>query len=121
MIKTNVAFIIALKQTLNHGLVLYIEVHRVIKYNNYKDCFSNNEIILKSQQRFKSEAHDIYIEEINKIVLSSNDDKTLQIFDRITWYPHGTSVEKVCKTELLSKYKRLILMIIQLKMKQSKI
>ena len=54
-------------------------------------------------------------------MLSSNDDKTLQIFDRITWYPHGTSVEKVCKTELLSKYKRLILMIIQLKMKQSKI
>ena len=34
-----------------------------------------NEIILKSQQRFKSEAHHVYAEEINKIVLSSNDDK----------------------------------------------
>ena len=63
----------------------------------------NNEIILKPQQRFKSERHDVYIEEVNKIALSSNDDKTLQTFDRITSYPYGTSAGKVCKTELLSK------------------
>ena len=36
-------------------------------FNNYKDCLSNHEIILKSQQRFKSEAHNVYTEEINKI------------------------------------------------------
>ena len=63
----------------------------------------NNEIILKPQQRFKSERHNVYIEEVNKIALSSNDDKTLQTFDRITSYPYGTSAGKVCKTELLSK------------------
>ena len=49
-----------------------------------KNCLLNNEIILKSQQRFKSEAHNVYTEEINKIVLSINDDKTLQTFDRTT-------------------------------------
>ena len=38
----------------------------------------------KSQQRFKSEKHDVYTEEVNKIALSSNDDKRLQTFDRIT-------------------------------------
>ena len=65
----------------------------------------NTEIILKSQQRFVSERHDVYPEEINKIALSSNDDKRLQIFDRGTSYPDGTSTGKVCKTELLSKIK----------------
>ena len=61
------------------------------------------EIILKSQQRFKSERHDVHTEEMNKIALSSNDDKGLQTFDRITSYPYGASAGKVCKTELLSK------------------
>ena len=37
----------------------------------------NNRAILKSQQRFKSEAHNVYTEEVNKIALSSNDDKRL--------------------------------------------
>ena len=74
-----------------------------------------NQIILKSQQQFKSEAHNVYTEEINKVGLSSNNDKRLQTFDRITSYPYGTSVLKVCKRELLSKYKLLSLMIIQMK------
>ena len=80
----------------------------------------NNEIILKSQQRFTSERHDVYTEEVNKIALSSNDDKRLQTFDRITSYPYGTSAGKVCKTEPLSKVniKGLILMIILMKIKQ---
>ena len=63
----------------------------------------SNEIILKSKQRFKSERHDVYTEEVNKIALSSIDDKRLQTFDRITSYPYGTNAGKVCKTELLNK------------------
>ena len=74
-------------------------------FNDDKDCLLNNEIMLKSQERFNIEAHNIYTEEINKISLSSNDDKRLQTYDRITSYPYGASVGKVCKTELLSKYK----------------
>ena len=70
-----------------------------IKFNDYKDCLLNNEIELKSQQRFKSERHDVYTEEINKITLSSNDDKRLQTFDRITSYLYEASAGKVCKTE----------------------
>ena len=57
--------------------------------------------MLKSQQRFKSEAHKVSNEEINKIALSSNYDKRLQTFDRIILYPYGTSLGKLCKTELL--------------------
>ena len=77
-------------------------IKRRLKFSDYKDCLLNNEIMLKSQQRFKSEKHDVYNEEVNKIALSSNDDKRLQTFDRIT-YLYGTSAGKVCKTELLSK------------------
>ena len=42
---------------------------------DYKNCQQNNKTILKSQQRFKSEEPNVYTEEINKISLSSNDDK----------------------------------------------
>ena len=77
-------------------------IKTILKFNDYKDCLLNNKIILKSQQRFKSEAHNIYTEEINKIALSNNDNKRLQTFDRITSYPYGASAGKVCKTEMLS-------------------
>ena len=61
----------------------------IMLMNDYKDCLLNDEIILKSQQRFKSEAHDVYTEEINKTALSSNDGERLQTFDRIITYLYG--------------------------------
>ena len=80
-------------------------IKRILIFNGYEDCLFQNEIILKSQQRFKSEAHNVYAEEINKIALGSNDDKGLQNFERITSYPYGANAFKVCEGELLSKYK----------------
>ena len=80
-------------------------IKRELKFNDYKDCLLKNEIVLKSHEKFKSERHDVYNEEINKIVLGSNADKRLQIFDRIISYPYGISADKVCKTELLLKLK----------------
>ena len=57
----------------------------VIKmFKNYKDCLFNYKIILKLQQKFK---RDVCTEQINKIALSSNDDKRLQTSDKITTYP----------------------------------
>ena len=76
---------------------------KILKLNDYEDYLLNNEIILGLRQRFKSETHTVYTEETNKIALSSNDDKRLQTFDRITSYPYGTSAGKVCKAEMLSK------------------
>ena len=57
---------------------------KILKFKDYKDCLLNNEIILKSQQRFKSERHNAYTKEINNVALSSNDEKRLQTFDSIT-------------------------------------
>ena len=96
-------------------------IKRRLKFNDHKNCLLNNEIILKSQQRFKSETHNVYTEEVNKISPSSNDNKRLQTFDRLTSYPYGASVAKVCKTEKLSKVniKLFILIIILMKIKQN--
>ena len=62
---------------------------------NCKDCLFNSKIILKLQQRFKSDHHVVYTEQINQIALSKNDNKRLQTFDKITMYPYGTKAFKV--------------------------
>ena len=94
-------------------------IKRILKFYDYIYCLLNNEIILKSQQIFKSEKHDVYTEVVRKIALSSNDDKRLQTFNGVTSYTYGTIAGKVCKTELLTKViiKWLILMIILMKIK----
>ena len=51
-------------------------------FKNYKDSLFNNEVIIRSQQRFRSDHHRVYTEEVNKITLSSNDDKRMQTFVR---------------------------------------
>ena len=78
---------------------------RELMFENYKHCQSNDDLILKSQQRFKSDHHNVYTEQINKIALSSNDDKRLQTVDQIITYPFGTNAFKECKNEMLGKCK----------------
>ena len=36
------------------------------KFNNYKNCLLNSQIILKLQQRLQSKVHNVYSEQINK-------------------------------------------------------
>ena len=72
-------------------------------FENYKDSLFDNKTILQSQLRFKSNYHDVHTEGVNKIALSSNDDKRLQTFDRVTTYPYGTNAFKACESEILSK------------------
>ena len=83
-------------------------IKRELMFENYKDCLLNDKVILQLQQRFKSDYHNVYTEEINKIALSSNDDKRLQTFDSIKTYPYGANVFKACESEML-KCKRFIL------------
>ena len=78
-------------------------IKRRLKFENYTDCLFNDKTILKSQQNFKSDCHNLYTEQVNKIALSSNDDKRLQAFDKITTYPQGTNAFRVCESEMLSK------------------
>ena len=71
-------------------------------FENYTGCLFNDKLILKSQQIFKSYNHDFYTEEVNKIALSSDDDKRLQTFDKITTYPYGKNAFKVCESKMLA-------------------
>ena len=80
-------------------------IKRLLKFNDYESSLFNNKIILKSQQRFKSDYHHVYTKQINKIALSSNDHKRLQTLDKITTYSYGTIAFKLCKSEILSNYK----------------
>ena len=64
-------------------------IDKMIKFNDYKKCLLNGEIIFKSQQRFISNKHDVYTEDVNKIVLSNGDDKRTVAPDKISSYPYG--------------------------------
>ena len=74
-------------------------------FENYKDSLFNDKVIIRSQQRFRSYNHKVYTEEVNKIALSSNDDKRIQTYDKVTTFPYGTNVFKVCESEMLLKNK----------------
>ena len=70
-------------------------IKKMIKFNDYKKCLLNDEVIFKSQQRFISKKHNVYTENINKIALSSNDDKRIVSSDKITSYPYGYKCKQV--------------------------
>ena len=74
-------------------------IKRELKFNGYQDCLLHDKAVLKPQQRFKSEKHDVYTENVNKIALSNNDNKRLITFDKITTYPYGYKgkhVKEIC-------------------------
>ena len=70
------------------------------------------------QQRFKSKRHNVFTEEINKIALSSNDDKRMQSIDdkrmqsidSTETYAFGISRDLVSEKERLNvtKYNKTI-------------
>ena len=64
-------------------------VNKMLRFEDYKKCLFDNGKVLKSQQRFKSENHEAYTENINKIALSCDDDKRIVTSDRITSYLYG--------------------------------
>ena len=84
-------------------------VKRETIFNNYVDSLFNNKVLIRSQHRFKSDHHNVYTEEINKIALSSNDDKRIQTSDKITTYPYGMILdENMSENEMLRKRSELL-------------
>ena len=62
---------------------------------NHKEFIKNNKIILKSQQRFKSERHNVFNEEIHKVTLSLNHDKRIESIDSIETFVNGTKKDLI--------------------------
>ena len=56
----------------------------------------SNKLTLKT---IRSERHNVFTEEINKIALSSNDDKRMQSIDLIETYAYGMSKDQVSEKE----------------------
>ena len=68
---------------------------KMIKFNDYKKCLLDGEVILKSQQRFIGKKYNVYTENINKIALVNNDDKRIVSSNRISSYLYGYQGEIV--------------------------
>ena len=75
-------------------------IKRELMFENYQDSLFNDKIILRLQQRFRSDHHRVYTEEVNKVSLNSNDDKRIQTYDKITTYPYGTNIFKICENQM---------------------
>ena len=69
-------------------------VKKMLRFNDFKNCLFANGKVLRSQQRFKSENHIVYTENINKIALSCNDGKRFVATDGIESYPYGHVLKK---------------------------
>ena len=76
-------------------------IKRRLMFENYTDCLFNDKIILKPQQRFKSDHHNVYAKQFNKTELSSNDDNRLPTLAGAATYPHGTNAYKVYESEMM--------------------
>ena len=63
-------------------------IKKMIKFDDYKKCLLNDKVILKSQQKFVSNKHDVYTESVNKIALNNDDDKRIVSSDKIASYPY---------------------------------
>ena len=50
---------------------------------NHQEFIENSKLILKLQQKFRSEKHNALTEEVNKILMSPNNDKSIQSMDSV--------------------------------------
>ena len=91
-----------LKASQIENKINYLETKKIdVKEDRKK--FLKNKLILKTQQRFKSERHNVFTEVINKIALSSNDDKRIRAIDLIETYAYGLSKDLICKKENIKR------------------
>ena len=67
-------------------------------FNDCKKCLLNNQTVLKSQQRFKSERHHVYTEEVNKIALTVTTTKDYKLL---------TKSQHILMEQVLVKYVKL--------------
>ena len=60
-------------------------IKRELTFKNYKDSLFNNEVIITSQQRFRSDRHKVYTKEVNKIALNSNEEREYKHLIRLQY------------------------------------
>ena len=72
---------------------LYVDKIITVLQKIMQNSQKNNKLILKLQQRFRSEKHNAFKGEVNKIALNANNDQRMQSMDSIETYAYGTNEE----------------------------
>ena len=88
-----------LENKINYLEINNTNIDSIKKY--HKQFIRNNKSLSKTQQRFKSKRYNVFTEEINKIALSSNDSKRMQLIDSIETYAYGRSKVLVSEKEVI--------------------
>ena len=70
-----------------------------LNFDLYKKALFNNKSIRCTQQRFKSDHHNIYTQTVHKTALDNKDDKRIRSFDGITTYPYGIDNDLINRLE----------------------
>ena len=75
--------------------------------NEIKKAKRTKKCVIKRRLMFENigDHHNVYTEEVNKIVLNSSGNKRLRTFDGVTTYPYGTNAFEVCESEMMIKLK----------------
>ena len=70
---------------------------RSVQFDDYREClFSRKEQKHRKMNVIGRHCHEIYTEEINKIALSSDDDKRVIMADGIHTLAYGHTTLKIC-------------------------
>ena len=60
-----------------------------LKFADYKNRLENNKIVMETQERSRSEAHNVFTKKVSKTELSVNDIERLQTLDGVTTDPYS--------------------------------
>ena len=78
-----------------------VSCEKHLEFEDYKHCLEiikSNRLIIKSQQRFRSQKLNVFTEEVDKIALSATDDKRIQSTELGT-NAYGTNDENIYEKE----------------------
>jgi hypothetical protein len=64
-------------------------VKRSIRFEDYKECLFSGKEQLRKMNVIRSHGHEVYTEEVNKVALSSNDDKRVILEDGVQTLSFG--------------------------------
>ena len=78
-------------------------IQNQLTFKDYVNVLANKAPMIKSQFGFRSRNHEIYTEKINKIALSSNDNKRIQDDNGINRYPYSYFVNNNKKVDTKSE------------------
>jgi hypothetical protein len=82
-------------------------VKKEICFEDYRNCLLNNEIIYKTQNLFRTNHHNVYTIEQNKLALSAYDNKRLILEDGINTLAWGNHKIKLERNKFLNKLKEI--------------